>query len=117
MGEEGLKAITWHETTVYRVGLPANRLEQWAVIESERFHRPVFRLFQTELEIVYEEKNQSLDSKKEIFDNTVNRLLIKEHPYGQKTTIGEVEHLKNPSLINLYRCCVFGLIGTHFLIG
>jgi predicted Zn-dependent peptidase len=98
MGEEGLNAHTWHEETVYKVSLPANRLEQWAVIESERFQHPVFRLFQPELEIVYEEKNRSLDNKDEIIYDAVNKLLFKQHPYGQQTTIGEVEHLKNPSL-------------------
>jgi predicted Zn-dependent peptidase len=56
MGEVGLNAHTWHEETVYNVNLPSNRLEQWAVIESERFQHPIFRLFQPELEIVYEEK-------------------------------------------------------------
>jgi len=103
MGEEGLNAHTWHEETVYNVGLPANRLEQWAIIEAERFQQPVFRLFQTELETVYEEKNQSLDNKQWILNEAVGRLLFKQHPYGQQTTIGEVEHLKNPSLKNLYR--------------
>ncbi len=103
LGEEGLNAHTWHEETVYNVGLPANRLEQWSIIEAERFHQPVFRLFQTELETVYEEKNQSLDNKQWILNEAVSRLLFKNHPYGQQTTIGEVEHLKNPSLKNLYR--------------
>lgn len=98
MGEEGLNAHTWHEETVYKVGLPSNRLEQWAIIESERFQHPVFRLFQPELEIVYEEKNRTLDNKDEIILDAVNKLLFKQHPYGQQTTIGEVEHLKNPSL-------------------
>jgi predicted Zn-dependent peptidase len=103
LGEEGLNAHTWHEETVYNVGLPANRVEQWALVEAERFRQPVFRLFQTELETVYEEKNQSLDNKERILDEAVDRLLFKHHPYGQQTTIGEVEHLKNPSLKNLYR--------------
>ncbi len=98
MGEQGLNAHTWHEETVYQVNLPSNRLEQWAVIESERFQHPVFRLFQPELEIVYEEKNRTLDNKDAIISEAVNRLLFKEHPYGRQTTIGEVEHLKNPSL-------------------
>ena len=98
MGESGLNAHTWHEETVFNVNLPSNRLEQWAVIESERFQHPVFRLFQPELEIVYEEKNRTLDNKDEIIRDAVNRLLFKNHPYGQQTTIGEVEHLKNPSL-------------------
>ena len=54
MGEIGLNAHTSHEETVYKVNLPANRLDQWALIESERFQNPVFRLFQPEMEIVYE---------------------------------------------------------------
>ena len=98
MGEEGLNAHTGRESTCFEVNLPANRLEQWAAIESERFQHPVFRLFQPELEIVYEEKNQSLDNKDEIILEAVNKLLFKHHPYGQQTTLGEVEHLKNPSL-------------------
>ena len=57
MGAKGLNAHTWHEETVYKVDLPSNRLEHWAKIESERFAQPVFRLFHTELETVYEEKN------------------------------------------------------------
>ncbi len=101
MGEVGLNAHTWHEETVYQVNLPSNRLEQWAVIESERFKNPVFRLFQPELEIVYEEKNRTLDNKDEIVSDAVNKLLFKKHPYGQQTTIGEVEHLKNPSLVHV----------------
>src|SRR2546428_9266877 len=40
MGEEGLNAHTWHEETVYQVNLPRNRLEQWAILESERFQHP-----------------------------------------------------------------------------
>src|SRR2546426_11397422 len=102
MGEEGLNAHTYHEETVYQVNLPENRLEQWAIIESERFQHPVFRLFQPELEIVYEEKNRMLDNKEAIIEFAVNKLLFKRHPYGQQTTIGEVEHLKNPSLKNMY---------------
>ena len=102
MGEQGLNAHTWHEETVYQVNLPANRLEQWAMIESERFQHPVFRLFQPELEIVYEEKNQTLDNKDALIQFAVGKLLFKNHPYGQQTTIGEVEHLKNPSLKNMY---------------
>src|SRR2546421_7593270 len=98
MGEQGLNAHTWHEETVYQVNLPRNRLEQWAILESQRFQHPVFRLFQPELEIVYEEKNQTLDNKEAVIEFAVNKLLFKRHPYGQQTTIGEVEHLKNPSL-------------------
>lgn len=98
MGAKGLNAHTWHEETVYKVDLPANRLEQWAKIESERFARPVFRLFHTELETVYEEKNRAIDNKHRLIYRAVNHLLYKVHPYGQQSTLGTVEHLKNPSI-------------------
>ncbi len=102
MGGRGLNAHTWHEETVYKVNLPSNRLEQWAAIESERFSNPVFRLFQPELEIVYEEKNRAMDNKDRIIAEAVNATLYKVHPYGQQTTLGAVEHLKKPSLKNIY---------------
>ena len=98
MGGKGINAHTWHEETVYKVDLPANRLEHWAKIESERFTRPVFRLFHTELETVYEEKNRAIDNKDRLLHREVNNLLFKTHPYGQQSTLGTVEHLKNPSI-------------------
>lgn len=102
MGGTALNAHTHYEETVYRVDLPSNRLEQWAIIESERMGNAVFRLFQPELEIVYEEMNRTLDSKERLINFAVDSLLFKVHPYGQQPTIGKVDHLKNPSLANMY---------------
>ena len=102
MGGSGRNAHTWYEETVYKVDIPANRLKHWVELESERFIDPVFRMFQTELEVVYEEKNRSLDDKGRLIFDAVNSLLYKKHPYGQQTTIGTVEHLKNPSLKMMY---------------
>ena len=99
MGGSGLNAHTSNEETVYKIGLPSNRLEAWAEIESDRFVNPVFRIFHTELETVYEEKNRSLDNRGFILYTALNELMFKEHPYGQQPTIGTVEHLKNPSLV------------------
>lgn len=99
MGGSGLNAHTWYEETVYKVGLPSNRLQQWAEIESDRFVNPVFRLFHTELETVYEEKNRTLDNAARIIGTAIDELLYKVHPYGQQPTIGTVDHLKNPSLV------------------
>jgi predicted Zn-dependent peptidase len=101
MGGSMVNAHTWHEETVYKVSLPSNRLAQWAKLESERFQHPVFRLFQTELETVYEEMNRALDNKDRIIRYAVNETLFKKHPYGTQPTIGTVEHLKNPSLQNI----------------
>jgi predicted Zn-dependent peptidase len=101
LGESMLNAHTSVEETVYRVSLPSNRLAQWATIESDRFSAPVFRLFHTELETVYEEKNISLDNKDRVFHEALEAKLFKVHPYGQQPTIGKAEHLKKPSLVNI----------------
>ncbi|HBW82474.1 MAG TPA: hypothetical protein DEF79_00390 [Gammaproteobacteria bacterium] len=74
-------------------------MAQWAEVESDRFVDPVFRLFHTELETVYEEKNRTLDNGGRIIATAVDELLYKVHPYGQQPTIGTIEHLKNPSLV------------------
>ena len=99
MGSSAMNAHTSNEETVYKVGMPSNRLQQWAEIESARFADPVFRIFHTELETVYEEKNRTLDNRGRIIYAAMSEELYKVHPYGQQPTIGKVEHLKNPSLV------------------
>ena len=99
MGGTGMNAHTWYEETVYKIALPSNRLRQWAEVESDRFVNPVFRLFHTELETVYEEKNRTLDNGDRIIGTAIDEMMFKVHPYGQQPTIGTVEHLKNPSLV------------------
>jgi len=62
IGAKGTNAFTSVEETVYVNDIPSNEMEPWLAIESERFTDPEFRLFHTELEAVYEEKNMSLDA-------------------------------------------------------
>lgn len=102
IGAEGLNAYTSDEQTVYVVNIPSNRLDAWATVEAERFKNPVFRLFQSEIEAVYEEKNRSMDNAERIVHEELERRLFKSHPYGQQPTLGSIEHLKNPSLAKMY---------------
>ena len=103
MGATGVNAHTWHEETVYKVELPSNRIGQWAKIEGARFADPVFRIFHTELETVYEEKNRSLDNRARIISEAAGRQLFKKMNYGQQTTLGSVEHLKRPSIVKIQK--------------
>lgn len=101
MGAKGTNAYTSQERTVYINDIPTNQLEKWLTVEAERFRNPQMRLFHTELEAVYEEKNRSLDSD---FSKAFTALmdgLYPTHQYGQQTTIGTIEHLKNPSLTEI----------------
>lgn len=83
--------------------IPSNQLDNWARIQGERFGNHVFRLFHTELETVYEEKNRSLTSDSRKASEAMLAALFPGHPYGTQTTLGTSDHLKNPSLTNIGR--------------
>ncbi|MCL2670089.1 MAG: insulinase family protein, partial [Syntrophaceae bacterium] len=57
-GAVNLNASTGQDLTTYHVSLPANRLELWARIESDRMTRPLFREFYSERDVVLEERRQ-----------------------------------------------------------
>lgn len=102
IGGKGLNAFTSHDMVMYYNTFPPHQLEKWSEIYSHRFLNPVFRMFQSELETVYEEKNMDMDDQSYKLLETFNRAFYKNHPYGQRDILGEIEHLKNPSLKRMY---------------
>lgn len=101
MGAQGTNAWTSFEETVYTDDVPASSLDKYLAVQAERFRNPQLRIFHTELEAVYEEKNRSLDSDGSKVFETLFSNLFQNHNYGKQTTIGTVEHLKNPSLVEI----------------
>ena len=102
IGAKGTNAYTWVEQTVYINDIPSNELERWFALESERFRRPILRLFHTELETVFEEYNISQDKDFRKTLKAMQETLTPSHPYGTQTTLGRGEDLKNPSQTNIY---------------
>jgi predicted Zn-dependent peptidase len=101
MGAQGTNAFTSFEQTVYTDDVPANAIDKYLAVQGERFRNPILRIFHTELEAVYEEKNRTLDNDGRRVLERVFAELFKKHNYGLQTTIGTIEHLKNPSLIEI----------------
>lgn len=101
IGSDGSNAFTSEDVTCYQEDIPSNQLENWAKIEADRFQNMVIRLFHTELEAVYEEKNMSLVNDMSKVLEALSAELYPNHPYGTQTVIGTQEHLKNPSLVNI----------------
>ncbi|MGJ5640818.1 M16 family metallopeptidase [Formosa sp. S-31] len=101
MGATGTNAHTWFEETIYKNKIPANELNKWLDLESERFSTLVLRLFHTELEAVFEEFNRTQDNDGRKVYTAMLDGLFPTHPYGQQQTIGTAEHLKNPSLVDI----------------
>lgn len=103
IGATGTNAFTSNEQTVYTNDIPSNQLDKWLSIEAERYRKPVMRLFHTELEVVYEEKNRSLDNGNSKAWEALFAGLFPTHQYGTQTTIGTIEHLKNPPLSDVIK--------------
>lgn len=95
MGCTGLNAGTSYDYTVYYNTLPSNQLSNWMDVYVERFRNPVFRLFQSELEAVYEEKNMCENQMGYDFSRNLFTESFGEHPYS-RIILGLAEHLKNP---------------------
>jgi predicted Zn-dependent peptidase len=101
MGAQGTNAFTSFEQTVYTDDVPAASIDKYLAVQAERFRDLQLRIFHTELEAVYEEKNRGLDTdSRKVFEKLFAEL-FKNHNYGQQTTIGTIEHLKNPSLVEI----------------
>lgn len=81
-GAVNLNASTGHDLITYKVSIPANRIELWARIESDRMVNPVFREFYTERDVVREERRQRAESDPDgkLFESYLSAAFI-AHPY------------------------------------
>lgn len=101
IGAKGSNAFTSFEQTVYTEDVPSNTLDKYLAIQAERFRNPILRLFHTELEAVYEEKNRGLDNDGRKVNEAMFATIFPNNNYGKQTTLGTVEHLRNPSLVEI----------------
>ncbi len=83
-GGTGLNASTDNDSTQYYVTLPANQLEVWARVESDRIAHPVFREFFSERDVVHEERRLRTDSVANgRFSEAFDAIAYLVHPYRQ----------------------------------
>ncbi len=61
-GASGMNAGTMQDATIYFITVPANKLELWFWMESERLLNPVFREFYSERDVVREERRMRVES-------------------------------------------------------
>ena len=95
-GGVGINATTSSDATNYFYSFPANKLELWMSLESERFLEPVFREFYKEQQVILEERRLRTDN------NPVGRMVeafldtaFTKHPY-KRPVIGydqDIRHL------------------------
>jgi predicted Zn-dependent peptidase len=96
-GGTKLNAYTSFDETVYHNVFAPQYIAQWCELNAERFVAPVFRLFQGELETVYEEKNMYADQFVVQVAEAVQKYALAGTPYAYPI-VGSTENLKNPRL-------------------
>lgn len=101
-----MNASTGQDVTSYHISLPANKIELWARIESDRLINPVFREFYTERDVVMEERRQRVetDPHGKLYEQFMSTA-YKTHPY-RRPILGWTDDLMNlnpASLRNIFK--------------
>lgn len=82
-GASGMNAFTSQDMTGYFITVPANKLELWMWMESERLRHPVFREFYAERDVVFEERRMRTESTPlSKFAETFEAMFWESHPYN-----------------------------------
>ncbi len=82
-GASGMNAFTSEDMTVYFCSVPANKLELWMWLESDRLLNNVRREFYTERDVVFEERRMRTDSPPlGLLNEAFNSLFWQSHPYS-----------------------------------
>lgn len=97
-GGGDVNASTSNDYTTYYVSLPANKLELWAYLESERLLHPVFREFYKERDVVAEERRMRYDNNPDglLYEAFMNAA-FDNSPY-KINVIGLAEDIQNYTL-------------------
>ncbi len=97
-GASGMNATTNSDSTIYFITVPANKIELWFWMESERLLQPVFREFYSERDVVQEERRMRVESTPTgRFDEQLNAMFWTAHPY-KWDAIGWMSDLKTLSM-------------------
>ncbi len=93
-GQRGYNAYTSRDLTNYQIELPANRMEVWAKLESDRIQNSVLRDFYTERDVVAEERRMRVEN---VAQNALLEDFLRQaygdHPYG-KPLIGSMDSIR-----------------------
>jgi predicted Zn-dependent peptidase len=82
-GGSGMNAGTSNDFTIYFINVPANKVELWFWMESDRLANHVFREFYSERDVVHEERRLRTDSTPTgKFNEQYESMFWQSSPYG-----------------------------------
>jgi predicted Zn-dependent peptidase len=101
-GGRMLNAFTSNDLTAYYVYLPANRLELWMMLESDRMKDPVFREFYSERDVVAEEKRLDENDPGEALWDALMAAAFQASPYRRPVLgwMSDIQDMTRQDLIS-----------------
>lgn len=105
-GDTGVNAYTSSDATQYINSLPANKLEFWMAITSDRFLNPVFREFYKERDVIMEERRLGLETQ------PIGKLLedfeaaaFKAHPYRHEVVghMSDLQRIRHQDVVDYFK--------------
>lgn len=108
LGASNLNAFTNNDMTVYIITVPANKLELWFWMESERLLEPVFREFYSERDVVREERRQRTESDPTAkYEEQFNAMFWSGSPYqhpvvGWPSDVESISRAQANTFFNTY---------------
>jgi predicted Zn-dependent peptidase len=76
-----LNAFTRNDSTAFFVSVPANEVELWFWLESDRLLAPAFRDFEGERKVIEQERQRQESTPRGRLENQFNALFWQAHPY------------------------------------
>jgi predicted Zn-dependent peptidase len=104
-GARMVNAFTSNDVTAYIAYLPANRLELWMMMESDRMKDPVFREFYSERNVVAEERRLGENDPDDQVYDALMRTAFQASPYGRSVVgwMSDIQSITRQELMDYQR--------------
>lgn len=118
-GGRMLNAFTANDLTAYIVALPANRLELWMMLESDRMKDAVFREFYSERDVVMEERRLGENDPESRLWEAFMAAAFQASPYGRPVIgwMGDIEAMTRQQIEAYFRQYYAPNNATAMLVG
>lgn len=118
-GARMINAFTSNDVTAYIAYLPANRLELWMMMESDRMKSPVFREFYSERNVVAEERRLGENDPDEQVYDALMRTAFQASPYGRSVVgwMSDIQSITRQELADYQRLFYAPNNAVVFLVG
>jgi predicted Zn-dependent peptidase len=105
-GGRGRNASTGTDTTQYFISLPANRLELWFLMESEKLKNLVMREFYSERDVINEERRMGVENSPSgyLYEQFLNAAFM-VHPYRHEVIghMHDIQTFTKERALNFFR--------------